>query len=187
MSTVVDHPRGSPGPTTVPDLLRARAALEPDRVALAVAGHGELTMREWHLRADSAAHGLLARGLRRGERVGLLFAAKDWIAFAVAYCAVQRGRSGGRPPVGPSGTGRTRLHVGRLRGRGGAPRGRHSSSAGRVLVLPGDRSGSRAREPAPSPGRRVRPPYGRRAGPGTPAPERYPRRRGRSGSAPPGR
>ncbi|MGP3918214.1 class I adenylate-forming enzyme family protein [Nonomuraea sp. 10N515B] len=73
----------------VPELLARRAAEEPERAALEVAGGGTLTFAEWHARADSLARGLVRRGVRRGDRVGLLFGAENWTDFAVAYCAAQ--------------------------------------------------------------------------------------------------
>ncbi|MEW1844298.1 AMP-binding protein [Nonomuraea angiospora] len=73
----------------VPELLARRAAEEPERVALEVAGGGTLTFAEWHLHAESLARGLVRRGVRRGDRVGLLFGAESWTDFAVAYCATQ--------------------------------------------------------------------------------------------------
>ncbi|MFI7129364.1 AMP-binding protein [Nonomuraea sp. NPDC050153] len=73
----------------VPELLARRAAEEPERVALEVAGGGTLTFAEWRARADSLARGLVRRGVRRGDRVGLLFGAESWTDFAVAYCAAQ--------------------------------------------------------------------------------------------------
>ncbi|TMR17664.1 long-chain fatty acid--CoA ligase [Nonomuraea turkmeniaca] len=73
----------------VPGLLARRAAEEPERVALEVAGGGTLTFAEWHARADSLARGLARRGVRRGDRLGLLFGAENWTDFAVAYCATQ--------------------------------------------------------------------------------------------------
>ncbi|MFI7703964.1 AMP-binding protein [Nonomuraea sp. NPDC049480] len=73
----------------VPELLARRVAEEPERVALEVAGGGTLTFAEWQARADSLARGLVRRGVRRGDRVGLLFGAENWTDFAVAYCAAQ--------------------------------------------------------------------------------------------------
>ncbi|MGI5281983.1 class I adenylate-forming enzyme family protein [Nonomuraea polychroma] len=73
----------------VPELLVRRAAEEPERVALEVAGGGTLTFAEWQERAEALARGLVRRGVRRGDRVGLLFGADNWTDFAVAYCAAQ--------------------------------------------------------------------------------------------------
>ncbi|GAA5051253.1 acyl-CoA synthetase (AMP-forming)/AMP-acid ligase II [Thermocatellispora tengchongensis] len=76
-------------PRTVPGMLALRAAQEPERIAIVVAGEGELTFAQWERRSHAAAHGLLDRGVRPGDRIGLLFEGRDWIDFAVAYCAVQ--------------------------------------------------------------------------------------------------
>ncbi|MFC4062862.1 class I adenylate-forming enzyme family protein [Planomonospora corallina] len=75
---------------TVPDLLRLRAAQDPGRTAMEVAGGQALTFEQWERRSDAAAHGLLGLGVRPGDRVGLLFGSGDWTGFAVAYCAAQK-------------------------------------------------------------------------------------------------
>ncbi|GGS71594.1 O-succinylbenzoic acid--CoA ligase [Planobispora rosea] len=75
---------------TVPDLLRLRAAQDPGRTAIEVAGGDALTFEEWERRSDAVAHGLLGLGVRPGDRVGLLFGGGDWTGFAVAYCAAQK-------------------------------------------------------------------------------------------------
>ena len=76
-------------PRTVPELLAARAAADPDRCAL-IAGRRSVTYAEWDARATAVAAGLRARGVRAGERVGLLFGNPDWVDFAVAYCGTLR-------------------------------------------------------------------------------------------------
>lgn len=73
---------------SVPTLLTERAAADPGHEALVVAGAGSLTLAEWDERSDAAARGLLERGLRRGDRVALVFAARDWIDYAVTWMAV---------------------------------------------------------------------------------------------------
>ena len=75
---------------TVPELLAARAQAAPDRVALLVPGRSELTFAEWDQRSNELARQLLDRGLGRGDRVGLLFANRDWVDYAISYCAVQK-------------------------------------------------------------------------------------------------
>lgn len=85
---MVDMTGTRPGrPPTVPQLLAARAAAEPGRVALESHGGGALTYGDWHARAGRAVAGLLDRGVGRGDRVGLLYPDGDWLDFAVAYCA----------------------------------------------------------------------------------------------------
>ncbi|MFY1691171.1 class I adenylate-forming enzyme family protein [Plantactinospora sp. WMMB782] len=74
----------------MPQLLAARARQEPSRTALETYGVASLSFGEWDRRASTVAAGLLARGLRRGDRVVLRFDNRDWTGFAVAYCAVQR-------------------------------------------------------------------------------------------------
>src|SRR5262249_30514658 len=39
-------------------------------------------------RSNAVAHGLLARGIRPGDRVGLVFGSADWLDFAVSWVAV---------------------------------------------------------------------------------------------------
>ncbi|WP_433528591.1 class I adenylate-forming enzyme family protein [Micromonospora sp. CA-263727] len=82
-------PRTVP-PRTVPELLDWRTALHPDRVAVEVHGVATLTFAEWSAGARAVAAALRGRGLRHGDRVGLLFGARDWTRFAVAYCGVLR-------------------------------------------------------------------------------------------------
>jgi acyl-CoA synthetase (AMP-forming)/AMP-acid ligase II len=81
--------RTRPGPTTVPDLLAARAGQEPNHEALIVDGAGSLSVKDWQERARALAHGLRGRGLSKGDRVGLLFGNQSWLDFAIAYVAVQ--------------------------------------------------------------------------------------------------
>ncbi|MEU8261974.1 class I adenylate-forming enzyme family protein [Micromonospora sp. NPDC048999] len=80
----------APPPRTVPELLDWRTALHPERVAVEVHGVARLTFAEWSAGAAAVAAALLHRGLRRGDRVGLVFDARDWTRFAVAYCGVLR-------------------------------------------------------------------------------------------------
>jgi fatty-acyl-CoA synthase len=74
----------------VPDLLERRAAADPDGVAFLVDRGGTLTFGEWEQRSRAAANALLASGVGRGARVGLLFGGTDWNDYAVAYFAVLR-------------------------------------------------------------------------------------------------
>ncbi len=78
-----------PAPRTVPEMLALRAGQEPERTAIVVEGEGTLTFGEWERRSHAIAHGLLGCGVRPGDRVALLFGSRDWVDFAVAYCAVQ--------------------------------------------------------------------------------------------------
>ncbi|MGH9177202.1 MAG: AMP-binding protein [Acidimicrobiales bacterium] len=72
----------------VPDLLRQRAAEEPGAVALRMGGAGRLTYGEWEQRSNALARGLVARDVRPGDRVGLVFDADRWLDYATAYLGV---------------------------------------------------------------------------------------------------
>ena len=75
---------------TLPDLLANRAAEEPEQPALVVDGVGVLSFGEWDRRSNAIAHALIDRGLPAGKLVGLVFGERDWIDFAVAWCAAMR-------------------------------------------------------------------------------------------------
>lgn len=77
-------------PRTVPGFLAWRASLEPDHVAIEVAGGDALTLARWDAGASAVAAALYGRGVRAGDRVALRYGAADWPDFAVAYCGVQR-------------------------------------------------------------------------------------------------
>src|SRR5690242_17820083 len=73
---------------TIPEMLSARSTDEPTQTALVVEGVGSLTFGQWHERSTSIAHELIARGIQPGDRVGLVFAERDWIDYAVTSVAV---------------------------------------------------------------------------------------------------
>lgn len=73
---------------TVPELLAARLAHDPDRVAIETVGRAKLTFAQWWQRSSAVAGGLRNRGLRPAERVALRFGTRDWVEYAVAYCGV---------------------------------------------------------------------------------------------------
>jgi non-ribosomal peptide synthetase component F len=67
---------------TVPELLGARAAQQPDQTALIVDGIGSLTFGAWNRRSNAVARELTGRGVRHGDRIGLLFGERDRTDFA---------------------------------------------------------------------------------------------------------
>ena len=71
---------------TVPELLDWRCALHPDQVAIEVHGVDQLTFANWRAGARAVAAALRADGVGLGDRIGLVFAARDWTGYAVAYC-----------------------------------------------------------------------------------------------------
>lgn len=76
------------GAGTVPELLRERAAADPEQVALRVHGGAALRYADWERRADTLAHGLVARGVMAGDRVALYFDNERWTDYAAGYIAV---------------------------------------------------------------------------------------------------
>src|SRR2546423_15198514 len=75
---------------TVPRLLAARAGSDPRHVAISQ-GSDYLDLATWQRRTLAIAAGLLAAGVRPGDRVALLYGSRDWIAYARSY-------PGGLPP-----------------------------------------------------------------------------------------
>src|SRR3954447_18975093 len=74
----------------IPEELAERAERFGDRVAIDVDGVGQLTYRQWHDRAGAAARGMAAKGVVKGDRVGLLMHTADAVEFAVGYVAAHR-------------------------------------------------------------------------------------------------
>lgn len=72
------------------ELLRERAVVTPDRVALMVESGRTLSYRDWDSRSDAVAGGLTGRGVRRGDAVALFFANSDWDDYAVVYLATHK-------------------------------------------------------------------------------------------------
>ncbi|MEU6614059.1 class I adenylate-forming enzyme family protein [Streptomyces sp. JL1001] len=73
---------------TVHDLLRRRAELQPDRIALNVDDGPTIGYGEWDRRSNAVARGLIDAGVRHGQVIGLVFDGLDWIDYAVAYMGV---------------------------------------------------------------------------------------------------
>src|SRR6266581_5660337 len=74
--------------STIPDLLRKRAAEAPNAAAMIVDGRGSMSYGEWDARSNAIARGLVGRGVVAGDRVALFFENSEWLEFAVAYFAV---------------------------------------------------------------------------------------------------
>jgi len=74
----------------VPALLREQASRTPDRPALIVDGIAELTYGQWEAASNRLARALVARGLKPGDRVGLVYGNADAHRFAIAYMAVHK-------------------------------------------------------------------------------------------------
>ena len=77
-------------PTVVPDLLRARVAEAAAAVALRVGDAEALTYGDWDARSAAVAAGLVERGVRPGDRVGLVFPNARWADVAVCWLGVLR-------------------------------------------------------------------------------------------------
>ncbi len=71
-------PAGPITPRVVPDLLRRSARLVPDRAAIVCDGSPALTFAELEGRSNAFARGLRARGVGRGDHLGLLFPNTAW-------------------------------------------------------------------------------------------------------------
>ena len=74
-------------PLTVPQLLAARFAAEPEHIAISQ-GSESLDLGSWQSRTLAIAAGLRAAGVQAGDRVGLLYSARDWITYACSYTGV---------------------------------------------------------------------------------------------------
>ncbi|WP_345634574.1 AMP-binding protein [Rugosimonospora acidiphila] len=72
----------------MPAQLRHRAAERPQDIAHRVVGGEDLTFADWEVASNRAAHGLIERGVRPGERVLLPCSTGTWIDYAVAWAAV---------------------------------------------------------------------------------------------------
>ncbi|MEA5362617.1 AMP-binding protein [Amycolatopsis sp., V23-08] len=73
---------------TVPELLRRRAAAEPDAAAVIDPRGRVLRPGPWLAEAERLARGLVHRGVHAGDFVWLVAAEEDYRDFAVAYLAV---------------------------------------------------------------------------------------------------
>jgi acyl-CoA synthetase (AMP-forming)/AMP-acid ligase II len=75
-------------PGLLPDLLRDRAAAEPNRIAMIVDGRGSMSYGDWETRSNVIARNLVGRGVAVGDRVATFFENAEWLDFATAYFGV---------------------------------------------------------------------------------------------------
>ena len=80
--------------------LRRMAEKFPDETAYTVIGSGDLTFAQWDGLANAAARGLVAEGLRPGDRVGIHLESSSALRWVVSYTAVHRA-GGVAVPINP--------------------------------------------------------------------------------------
>lgn len=101
---MVERSKGAPGVADegliVPDLLRRRCSEDPDAVALVVDRGPSLTYREWEARSNAVGRALVARGVRPGDRVALVFDNAEWTNYAVGYLGAHKAAAVA-VPLGP--------------------------------------------------------------------------------------
>jgi acyl-CoA synthetase (AMP-forming)/AMP-acid ligase II len=73
---------------TIPAQLHRRAVERPDAIAHSLFDAEDLTFARWERASNAAAHGLVARGVRPGDRVLLHGATAQWTTYAIAWAAV---------------------------------------------------------------------------------------------------
>ncbi|MFD9848600.1 MULTISPECIES: DHA2 family efflux MFS transporter permease subunit [Streptomyces] len=71
-----------------PEILRLLAERQPERVPIVQDGGTFVSYAEWDRRSNAVAHGLMAKGVRKGDRVALFFEGVDWSGYAIAYFGV---------------------------------------------------------------------------------------------------
>jgi acyl-CoA synthetase (AMP-forming)/AMP-acid ligase II len=76
------------GAFVLPDLLRNRAAAEPERPALIVDRGGSMTYGAWDAASNVVARNLINLGVSVGDTVVTYFENAEWLPFAVAYFGV---------------------------------------------------------------------------------------------------
>lgn len=74
--------------TTLPELLRRRADTAQDALAIGFHNGQSLTFGEWYRGAGLVAHQLSEAGVRKGDRIGLVFPREFSLEFAVSFMGV---------------------------------------------------------------------------------------------------
>jgi acyl-CoA synthetase (AMP-forming)/AMP-acid ligase II len=75
----------------VPEQLRLMASAYPDEVAYRNLGDGSsITFARWEHESNRLAHGLRARGVRKGDLVAIDLEAEQILDFVVTYSAVHK-------------------------------------------------------------------------------------------------
>jgi acyl-CoA synthetase (AMP-forming)/AMP-acid ligase II len=75
----------------LPDQLRLMAAAYPDEVAYRNLGDGSsITFGRWETESNRLAHGLQAKGVRKGDLVAICLEAEQILDFIVTYSAVHK-------------------------------------------------------------------------------------------------
>ncbi len=74
----------------VADLLQDAASAHPDRPALIVVHHEQMTFHQWETGANRLAQHLLEQGLKPGDRVALLLDNEDASVYLRAYVATHK-------------------------------------------------------------------------------------------------
>jgi long-chain acyl-CoA synthetase len=74
----------------VADLLYDAAQQHPDRAALIVIDHDEMTFAQWESGSNRLAQHLLSQGLNPGERVALLLGNEDASVYLSSYVAIHK-------------------------------------------------------------------------------------------------
>jgi len=74
----------------IPDQVRFNAEDHPDEIAYRVVGAGEMTFATWEAVSNRLARGLVAAGVRKQDRVALLFDPTDALANLQSYIAVHK-------------------------------------------------------------------------------------------------
>lgn len=75
-------------PDSLVELLEEKEAESPDRPVFLTEDGGLLTRRQWHERSNAFAHGLVARGVERDDKVALAYDNARWFDYAVAWMGV---------------------------------------------------------------------------------------------------
>ena len=80
-------------PATIPALFRTFCALYPDREAL-IAGDERLMFPDLDRVSETLAHALVARGVRKGDRIAI--AMRNCPSWVVSYMAIAKAGEGGK-------------------------------------------------------------------------------------------